>query len=367
MFIKPKHFFARLSNRITIYNRSSEAIYTVLLKSKEEQNIASFFDSLARKLYYTRRALVHRADFELVNVYSPTTNYSFGTHPRPPDSVLYPYTKLVLTFSITPNSFYRYPLFKDDRLFWQRLTERFYFWRINRKGRSFRFISISYSPSDLAKWKIDSVLLQNLQYLYYIFSILTKNFVMKGRFYSTEHNYEIQAINQVSLSLASNSYCRMPIQTMVRDLPYYLWVYNKLVWQLAQNLIADWQVTPHVVLFWVLNINQPSLLKLDSPIIQHLTTAVLNFQQRISDLSDTNWQLSESDLAFAFLLAKVTWKRVSFQLTEEELSLRYFRLLTYYQNEYQNNKDRYTVRFAYPKSIAFDLLNGRKLFAKDKL
>lgn len=367
MFIKPKHFPARLSNRITIYNRSSEAIYTVLLRSKIPQNISAFFDSLARKLYYTRRALVHRADFELVNIYSPYTNYSFGTHPRPPDNVIYPYTKLVLTFSITPNSFYRYPLFVNDRLFWQRLTERFYFWRLNRDGRSFRFISVSYSPSDLAKWNVDSVLLQNLQYLYYIFAILTKNFVMKCRFYSTEHNYEIQAINKVTLALARNSYSRMPLQTMIRDLPYYLWVYNRLVWKLAPNLIAEWQVTPHVVLFWVTTINDSAFIVPDSPIVKHLMTAVLSFHQRISDTSDTNYQLTDSDLALSFLLAKVTWRRVSLHLTEEELALRYYRLLSYYQQEYQDNKDEYTLRFTYPSMIALDLLQGRKLFEKDKL
>jgi len=148
---------------------------------------------------------------------------------------------------------------------------------------------------------------EHLAYLYNILGVMTKSLAKFSRFYEID-SYDAQydkGLKYLKEGVGSSSLYKILTST-----PYYLWVFNPLIWRYAPNLLTSKMTTAEVALYYFAELHTTDLNRLSAPakeligfptvskntILDHLSNSLIRLIQSINT-SDTDFESAEDVLA----------------------------------------------------------------------
>lgn len=172
--------------------------------------------------------------FQLLNVCSTITDFSHGVVDRPPESALPSHKHLVFTFKIRAGSNYD----PGDEVY--QFSQR----SINVTVWNKIFVSVGLDATALVAYALPDYLPTTLQYLFNTVGPALKNMVLYPDKRDVTRIQEMKNLARLSLGQILN----------VR--PYGDIAYSLQTWKLAPNLIRVEDVTPQLVLHYLLNVRR---------------------------------------------------------------------------------------------------------------
>lgn len=213
----------------------------------EDTEILPVAEYAIRELADIRYPLVKSDNFALVNVFNPDTRHSCGYATRPHEDLIKPMTGLVLTFQMMPRPFRSTP----DKVYTNQFDDFTMLWgRTLRELTSCLTISVPKSITKHINLKINHT--EDLQYVYNLLGILTKNFV--------EYPTYANRIGKPYLEPKSDEdtlyskYFQATLQTTFKTVSREYWPYNKSIWEEAPSLIGTDHINDTFHSYFVLHL-----------------------------------------------------------------------------------------------------------------
>lgn len=285
----------------------SGAAVPFLLKSRYlGLNIGDLFEYVASKLWDMTAVRTNPTDFTLVNVTSPFSGFSHGANGPPPLNVRPKGPALILTFALTSSSIYtEQDVYRSQDV--RRLSINSTQWGTGMKPE---FASISVGTEDSHDLGLLNLQANQLQYLYNLLGSMTKNLILHQRRYNNDSNSYTELHGSYSLYALHRKVARMPIPLLFQQVPYPLWAFSEILWEMAPNVIPQRCVTPELALYYFMYLVPsvsiwPSIagdVKLKrlglgtysgTGISGHLSDSLLNFIQMIKTPGDADLEVPE--------------------------------------------------------------------------
>lgn len=304
------HRNQQTSFRTTEFSLSGGFLHSLLKPKYLNINVGDLFEFLVDTLWHTVGALNNAVDFNLVNVFSPFTNFSHGYLPPPPKAAWPTGKALVFTFAVRNRRSY-VDAFSPN-------TVRRHSNAVTHFGEGFNnrdFISISINMEQGKDWGCSTSKSNELQYVYNLIGAMTKSFVRRQNAYLTADEEYDDVHSFLKLTDMHSRFYRMPMKQMFLQVPYHLWVFNYHVWEYAPNVLSQRLITPTVALYYFMYLNDAipksarvvrdvTMLRLgldplnvtkvlDDGIAGHLASSII---QLVQQLRTTDVQLTDKEL-----------------------------------------------------------------------
>jgi len=259
------------------------------------------YEFLASKLISSPRFSSSKINFTLVNIFSRPSSFSRGVSKPPPEDVCPANRQLTFTFA--------YDLYDDPnemKLTGKNKRSNSVSQFGNRKSQS-AFTTIGLTGTECARFGCHALYTEHLAYLYNILGVMTKSLAKFSRFYEID-SYDAQydkGLKYLKEGVGSSSLYKILTST-----PYYLWVFNPLIWRYAPNLLTSKMITAEVALYYFAELHTTDLNRLSAPakeligfptvskntILDHLSNSLIRLIQSINT-SDTDFESAEDVLA----------------------------------------------------------------------
>lgn len=248
-------------------------------------DIGSLFQSIAPTLYRTPGFTSGKFWFSLVNVACTHTGFSFGVCDIPPKEVLPIACTYYFTFALTYRRYDDTLDITDNSL--RGINVRAW----GHKGTHYLTIGFSHNDVQELGLKYDSL---TPKYVYYLLGALTKSFALQHKYFVQDSYSSLYTLSPVS---AKSAYYMAPLYSFVRNQSYHLFPYNRHIWASAPQLLAVEHITPEILLYVAMYINNIARLlpKVEAAILDKLHESLTNLVQRRND----NTPPTDADVLYA--------------------------------------------------------------------
>jgi len=303
-----RHRNQTVNFRQSAFPLNGQAVPFLFKTRYQSLDIGGLFETVAKILWNLTAVRTSSLEFTIVNVTSPFSGFSHGSHPPGP-KITRPFGKALLITFATSSPF---EIAARHTQGLRRTDVRRRAVDVTQWGTGGKQDFVTIAVNGAAAHDLGLVNLQpnQLQYVYNTLGILTKSFIQKQTKYlpGTDSYTDFHArYNLQALRLRIG---RMPLPKLFREIPYPLWVFSLPLWTMAPNMVSQRSITPEFALYYFMHI-RPIISVYDNvmadvksarlglstgrpdSVFGHLSDSILNFVQMVKTPGDTQLTVKE--------------------------------------------------------------------------